>query len=200
MGLITIHGSCQSSSLCPDSLLETGSCRGLEVPSWASWGCSWGRSISSGLKSIFTRSSACTRSCKDKPLASGPGTHHRLGATSWRTRCFLCGLRSHPLPSRSWAEVAEMVPSEGPRTRVTPQSCPPRSLPGALLTRKEGPGTTVTQCQSKESLWTPQPSVSFPSKHRQWDWGRRKQNRGPASNRPWRHQLLSPSRCVEHPK
>lgn len=85
VGLITIHGSCQSSSLGPDSLLETGSCRGLGVPSWASWGCSWGRSISSGLKSIFTRSSACTRSCKDKPLAVQGGLWTRYSPSP---RCY----------------------------------------------------------------------------------------------------------------
>lgn len=60
-------GHRQSSSLCPTSLPDRDSPTGLGGPSWASWSCSWERSTSSGLKSIFTRSSACTRSCEDKP-------------------------------------------------------------------------------------------------------------------------------------
>lgn len=111
-----VHGvldTSQSSSLCPDSLLETDASAVWGCPCCASWGCSMGRSMSSGLKSIFTRSSACTLSCKDKPLllreAFGPGTQHCSGATSsvaselisfptgpvlWQSRLRWCAKRS----------------------------------------------------------------------------------------------------------
>lgn len=113
------------------------------------------------------------------------------------------GLRAHRNPSRSYSlgRGSRGGTQRGTKNQDHSPYCPHCPPPGAPFPRQEeGPGTTVTQCRSEESLWTPKPSASLTSKHRQWDWGRWKQNKGPARNRSQQRQLLSPARCVERPK
>lgn len=85
---------CHSSSLGCDSLSDRDSSPGFEEPCWSGRGCSWGRSTSSGLKSIFTRSSACTLSCKANSSQRARTSSLLLPREQWHN----CHRSSGPAP------------------------------------------------------------------------------------------------------
>lgn len=112
---------CHSSSLGCDSLSDGDSSPGFGEPCWSGRGCSWGRSTSSGLKSIFTRSSACTLSCKAKSSQRARTSSLLLPREQWH--CCHRGSGARPLPSRLklW---------ERSRARVNPGLHKSHPLPG----------------------------------------------------------------------